>query len=65
VKDLAALVDDLPLLPGVAIVHEHVDLRQGVERDRVRIDPRLDRVAGSVRADLPLELVHRLGARAR
>ena len=38
VQDLAALGDDLPLLLRVPVVEEHVDVRQGVERDRVRVD---------------------------
>ena len=43
VEDLAALRDDLPLLLGVAVVEEYVDLGQRVERDRVRVDARRSR----------------------
>ena len=53
VQDLAALGDDLPLLLGVAVVEEDVDLRQRVERDLVRVDRRPRRLrAGDVRLDL-------------
>ena len=47
VEDLAALGDDLPLLLGVAVVQEDVDLGQRVEGDRVRVDasPRAARPA--------------------
>ncbi len=44
VQDLAALRKDLPLLLGVAVVPEHVDLRQHVERDLVGVHRR-DRAA--------------------
>ncbi len=40
VEDLAALGDDLPLLLRVAVLEEDVDLREGVEGDRVRVDHR-------------------------
>ena len=42
-QDLAVLGDDLPLLLGVAVGEEDVDLGQGVERDRVRVDLGTDR----------------------
>ena len=44
VQDLAALGDDLPLLPRVAVVEEDVDLGQGVEGNLVGIDRRVDRL---------------------
>ena len=65
VEDLAALRDDLPLLLRVPVVEEHVDVRQGVERDRVRVDRRDLRPALGVGLDLLLELVDGLVAGAR
>jgi hypothetical protein len=50
VEDLPGLGDDLPLFPGVPVVEEDVDLGQGVECDRVRVDARFLRRAGDVGA---------------
>ena len=63
-QDLAALRDDLPLLAGVAVLEEDVDLGQRVEGDLVRVDTRLERAVLRVRADLALELVDRRRAGA-
>ena len=64
-QDLAALVDDLPLFLGVAIRQEDVDLRQGIEGDRVGIDRGRLRLAADMRPDLALELGQRVRAGAR
>ena len=53
-QDLAALGDDLPLLAGVAVLQEDVDLGQGVEGDRVRVDARRFGLTCDMGADLPL-----------
>ena len=63
-QDLAVLVDDLPLLLRVAVGEEDVDLGEGVEGDRMRVDLGALRLAGHVGADLALELGERVGARA-
>jgi hypothetical protein len=55
-QDLATLGDDLPLFAGVAVLQEDVDLGQGVEGDRVRVDRGDLRLARDVGADLRLEL---------
>ena len=55
-QDLAVLGDDLPLLLGVAVGQEDVDLGQRVERDRMRVDGGDRRLAGDVGPDLALEL---------
>ena len=64
VQDLAALRDELPLFLRVAVVQEHVDLGQGVERDLVGIHAVGLRLAGGVGANLALQLGDRLGAGA-
>ena len=65
VEDLAVLADDLPLLLGVAVREEDVDLGERIERDRVRIDAGGRRLARDVRPDLALELGQGVGAGAR
>ncbi len=65
VEDLAGLGDDLPLLLRVPVLQEDVDLRQGVEGDRMRVDPGLLGLPGDVGPDLRLELGDRLAARSR
>ena len=64
VQDLARLDDDLPLLLGVAVVAEDVDMGQRVEGDGVRVDRGLERLAGGVGLDLRLQLHHGLVAGA-
>ena len=60
VEDLAALRDDLPFFLRIAVVQERVDLRECVERDRVRVDRRFLRCARGVRTDLGLQLRDRV-----
>ena len=62
VEDLPALVDELHLLLRVAVLDEDVDLGQRVERDLVRVDRDVLRLAGHVGADLALELADRAAA---
>ena len=64
-EDLAVLGDDLPFLLGVAIGQEDVDLRERVERDRVRVDVGDRRITGDVGADLALELGQGVGTGPR
>jgi hypothetical protein len=56
--------DDLPLLLGVAVVEEDVDLRERVERDRVRVDVRDRLLPGNMARICDLELAERLGTGA-
>ncbi len=63
-QDLAALVDDLPLLARVAVVEEDIHLGQGVEGDLVGVDRRADRAPGDVGLHLGLQLGDGLVARA-
>ena len=63
-EDLARLGDDLPLLTGIAVVHERVDLRQHVECDLVGVNRGNDLRPSHVRLDLPFELGDRLRAGA-
>ena len=65
VQDLAALGDDLPLLAGVAVVEEDVDLGQRVERDLVGVDRGHQRLARGVGPELVLELDDRVRAGPR
>ena len=63
-EDLARLGDDLPLLLRVAVLEEDVDLGEGVEGDRVRVDAGLLGGPRDVGPDLGLELGDRLAAGA-
>ena len=64
-QDLAILGDDLPFLLRVAVREEDVDLGQGVEGDRVRVDRRDLGLARDVGTDLALHLGDRVGPGAR
>ena len=63
-SDLARLDDDLPLLLGVAVIAEDVDVRQRVEGDLVRIDGGLQWLPRGPGTDLVLQLRHGLVAGA-
>ena len=61
-QDLAVLGDDLPLLLGIAVWQEDIDLGQGVEGDRMRVDVGDRCFAGDVRRHLAFELSQGIGA---
>src|SRR6202044_3064243 len=64
VEDFLGLGDHLPLFLGRAAVHEHIDLRNYVERDSLWELLRFDRVGYEYRARLREQFVHRLLAGA-